>query len=80
MVKVILTCMLIPYLVLSATLLATYRIWNEEQLGNTLRESLESAGAIAMDNLYAAIEASREVSYDGVTLPISPGPPSCGGA
>ena len=66
MVKVILTCMLIPYLVLSATLLATYRIWNEEQLGNTLRESLESAGAIAMDNLYAAIEASREVSYDGV--------------
>ncbi|MBQ1492946.1 MAG: hypothetical protein IIZ39_13390 [Blautia sp.] len=65
MVRVILTCMIIPYVVLSGALLFTYRIWNEQQIGDTVKESLDSAGIIAMDNLYGVIEDSRQASYDG---------------
>ena len=66
MVKVILTCWIIPYLVLSAVLVRVSVDRSASQAENTLRSSMESAGRIVMGNLNNAIEDSRQASYDGI--------------
>ena len=66
MVKVILICWIIPYLVLSAVLIRVSVVRNARQVENTLRSSMESAGRIVMENVLSAIEDSRQASYDGV--------------
>ena len=66
MVKVILTCWIIPYIVLSAVLIRVSIVRSSRQAENTLQSSMESAGHIVMENLNKAIEDSRQASYDGV--------------
>lgn len=66
MVKVILICWIIPYLVLSGVLIRVSVVRNARQAENTLRSSMESAGRIVMENILSAIEDSRQASYDGV--------------
>ncbi len=66
MVKVILICWIIPYIVLSAVLIRVSVVRNAIQVRNTLRSSVESAGRIVMEGIEGAIEDSRQASYDGV--------------
>ena len=66
MIRVILTCQVIPYIVLSAVLFFVFIERNSRQVENTLRSSMESSGRIVMENLNNAIEDSRQASYDGV--------------
>ena len=66
MIRVILTCQIIPYIVLSAVLIFVYIERNSRQVENTLRSSMESAGRIVIENLNNAIEDSRQASYDGI--------------
>ncbi len=66
MIRVILICFIIPYLVLSAVLIRVSVVRNTRQAENTLRSSVESAGRIVMENIIGAIEDSRQASYDGV--------------
>ena len=66
MIRVILTCWIIPYIVLSAALIRVSIVRNSRQVENTLHSSMESAGRTVMENLNKAIEDSRQASYDGV--------------
>ena len=66
MVKVILFCWIIPYIVLSAVLIRFSIVRNARQVENTLQSSVESAGRIVMERITAAIEDSRQASYDGI--------------
>ena len=66
MVRVILFCMIIPYIVLSAVLIGINTSHNRRQIEETVVSSLESAGNTIVENIYSAIEMSRQASYDGV--------------
>ena len=63
---VILTCWIIPYIVLSAVLIRVSIVRSERQVTNTLASSMESAGLIVMENILNGVEDSRQASYDGV--------------
>ena len=66
MIMVILTCWIIPYIVLSAVLIRVSIVRSSRQAENTLQSSMESAGHIVIEKLNKAIEDSRQASYDGV--------------
>ena len=66
MIKVILICWIIPYIVLSAVLIRVSVVRNSIQVKNTLQSSVESAGRIVTENIENAIGDSRQASYDGV--------------
>ena len=66
MIKVILLCWILPYIILSAVLIAVSARRSTLQAENTLRSSMEGAGQIVMDDVLSAIEDSRQASYDGV--------------
>ncbi|MBQ7370871.1 MAG: histidine kinase [Blautia sp.] len=66
MVRMILTYMLIPYIVLSAVLIHIYTIRNQRHIESTVTTSLENTGKTIAENIYSAIEMSRQASYDGV--------------
>ena len=66
MVRVIVTCWIIPYIVLSAVLIFAYTRRHLQQVEQTISASTLSAATITADNISAAIEMSRQASYDGV--------------
>ncbi len=66
MILVILTCWIIPYIVVSAALIMAYNKRNLQEITSTVTTAMESSGTIIADNINAAIEDSREASYDGV--------------
>ena len=63
MVMVILTCWIIPYIVLSAVLIRVSIVRSSRQAENTLQSSMESAGHIVIEKLNKAIEDSRQASW-----------------
>ena len=63
MIKVILTCWIIHYIVLSAVLFRVSIVRSSRQAENTLQSSMESDGHIVMENLNKAIEDSRQASW-----------------
>ena len=66
MVRVILTCWIIPYIAVSCVLFLFFHRHSARQLGSTVNTAMENAGLITADKIYAAIEKSRQASYDGV--------------
>lgn len=66
MVWVILTSWIIPYIVLSSVLVIAYGRRSQNQIGKTVCTAMENAGRITADKINAAIEDSRQASYDGV--------------
>ena len=66
MVRVILTCWIFPYIAISCVLLLFYNRHTQEQIGRSVNTAMENAGLITADKIYAAIEMSRQASYDGV--------------
>ena len=66
MIRVILTCWIFPYIAISCVLLLFYNRHTQEQIGRSVCTAMENAGLVTADKLYAAIEMSRQASYDGV--------------
>ncbi len=66
MVRVILTCWIIPYIVISSVLVLAYNRRSQNQIDKTVCTAMENAGRITADKINAAIEMSRQASYDGV--------------
>ena len=66
MVRVILTSWIIPYIILSSALVLAYSKRSQDQIGRTVCTAMENAGRITADKINAAIEDSRQASYDGV--------------
>ena len=66
MIRVILTCWIIPYIAVSSVLLLLYNRYSQQQIGRTVCTAMENTGRIMADKIQAAIETSRESSYDGV--------------
>ncbi len=66
MVRVIVSCWIIPYIAVSCVLLLFYNRHSAQQLGRTVNTAMENAGLITADKIYAAIDMSRQASYDGV--------------
>ena len=66
MIMIILTCWIIPYIVLSSVLIAIFDNRSQQQIGRTVNTAMENAGVITSDKISAAIDLSRQASYDGV--------------
>lgn len=66
MIRVIMAYWIIPYIVVSSVLIVLYNGHSQQQVGNTVCTAMENAGLITADKIYAAIELSRQASYDGV--------------
>ena len=66
MIRVILTCWIVPYIVVSSVLMLFFDRYSHQQIGQTVCSSLENAAMIIEEKINAAIETSRQASYDGV--------------
>ena len=66
MIMVILTCLIIPYFVLSGILITSYTRRNNRQIEQNVTAAYENGGALVAENLSAVIEKSRQATYDGV--------------
>ncbi len=66
MVRVIVLCWMVPYLILSALLIYIYTNRNERLINDTVSSALGYASDICENGINAAIEDSRQASYDGV--------------
>lgn len=66
LIRLILICWIIPYILVSSVLIWLHSKNTREQIAHTVCTAMENAGLITADKIYAAIEMSREASYDGV--------------
>ena len=66
MIWIILTCWLIPYVVVSGLLLYYMNGKSEEQLSQTIYTSIENVAEISKNKIEDAITLSLQASYDGV--------------
>lgn len=66
MIRVIILCWVIPFLVLSVVLFYTSEIKTNEQINDTVTTSMKSAADIFKNNISDAVEKSKQASYDGV--------------
>ena len=66
MIRIILLCWVIPYLVISSALIQTYSRRNRRQISDTVCSAMDNAGRIITEKIVSVIEDSRQASYDGV--------------
>lgn len=66
MIRVILMCWFIPCLALAIVLFYTAETKTNQQINDTVNTSMENAAEICRTNILAAIEESKQASYDGV--------------
>lgn len=66
MIRVIIFCLLIPYLSLSVVLFYFSTIKTNGRIKETVKTSMENTAELCSINIQSSIEASKKASYDGV--------------
>ena len=66
MIKVIIVCWLVPYLMVSVVLFYSTETSTDEQISDTVTASMENVVEISKTKILAAIDESKEATYDGV--------------